>query len=64
MSHDAEAGFEARAQCAVCQAVEAHAEYAVLTGCGHVFHALCLRQWLERSKTCPSCRVCGQRMQP
>ncbi|XP_040063176.1 E3 ubiquitin-protein ligase TRAIP-like [Ixodes scapularis] len=26
------------------------------TACGHVFHELCLLQWHEMSKTCPTCR--------
>lgn len=25
--------------------------------CGHVFHELCLRQWLEEHSTCPYCRA-------
>lgn len=24
--------------------------------CGHIFHHECLKQWLERSKSCPQCR--------
>jgi hypothetical protein len=27
-----------------------------LQGCGHVFHAGCIDEWLKRSRTCPSCR--------
>lgn len=27
------------------------------TPCGHIFHYPCLLQWLDRSKTCPQCRV-------
>lgn len=26
------------------------------TGCGHVFHEMCLLHWTEMSKTCPACR--------
>ena len=25
--------------------------------CGHIFHFHCLRTWLERSSTCPTCRA-------
>ncbi|OAE21114.1 hypothetical protein AXG93_3661s1390 [Marchantia polymorpha subsp. ruderalis] len=25
--------------------------------CGHLFHIHCLRQWLERQNTCPTCRA-------
>ncbi|GHJ89991.1 hypothetical protein NliqN6_6393 [Naganishia liquefaciens] len=25
-------------------------------GCGHVFHLHCLRSWLERQQSCPTCR--------
>ncbi|XP_063934607.1 E3 ubiquitin-protein ligase synoviolin-like [Zophobas morio] len=25
--------------------------------CGHVFHRHCLRSWLERQQTCPTCRL-------
>lgn len=24
--------------------------------CGHLFHVHCLRSWLERQHTCPTCR--------
>eukprot|EP01134_Creolimax_fragrantissima_P001423 CFRG1423T1 len=24
--------------------------------CGHIFHLACLRSWLERQRTCPTCR--------
>uniref|UniRef100_A0A182I6W6 Uncharacterized protein n=1 Tax=Anopheles arabiensis TaxID=7173 RepID=A0A182I6W6_ANOAR len=31
-----------------------------ITCCGHIFHADCLLQWFECSKTCPQCRIaCG-----
>lgn len=25
--------------------------------CGHIFHVHCLRSWLERQNTCPTCRA-------
>ncbi|XP_066603865.1 E3 ubiquitin-protein ligase TRAIP-like isoform X2 [Prorops nasuta] len=42
--------------CVICsdQILQFHDVYN--TKCGHVFHHLCLKQWLDRSKTCPQCR--------
>ncbi|KAF6259253.1 hypothetical protein COO60DRAFT_1022029 [Scenedesmus sp. NREL 46B-D3] len=45
-------------ECSVCQGVENHTDFCVLS-CGHPFHVLCVETWLERSATCPSCRVRG-----
>ena len=28
-----------------------------LPGCGHAFHAHCLREWLVQQQTCPTCRA-------
>lgn len=25
--------------------------------CGHIFHLACLRSWLQRQQTCPTCRI-------
>ena len=25
--------------------------------CGHIFHLECLRSWLLRQQTCPTCRI-------
>ncbi|KAF5395511.1 E3 ubiquitin-protein ligase AMFR [Paragonimus heterotremus] len=25
--------------------------------CGHIFHIICLHRWMERSATCPTCRI-------
>ena len=25
--------------------------------CGHIFHLVCLRSWLQRQQTCPTCRI-------
>lgn len=32
--------------------------------CGHVFHLPCLRSWLERQDTCPTCRAAMLPPQP
>lgn len=26
-------------------------------GCGHIFHFKCLKSWLERQQSCPTCRT-------
>ena len=31
-------------------------ECIVVPGCGHIFHKHCLREWLTRQQTCPTCR--------
>jgi len=40
--------------CPVCSAV---ASEPCMAGCGHVACLACWKEWLPRSKTCPSCRV-------
>lgn len=42
--------------CPICLE-ESGACAAALVPCGHRFHELCLRAWLERSSSCPTCRV-------
>ncbi|KAL3677675.1 hypothetical protein R1sor_020631 [Riccia sorocarpa] len=42
------------ATCIVCR--EDMVEAKTLP-CGHLFHIHCLRQWLERRNTCPTCRA-------
>jgi hypothetical protein len=43
--------------CVVCRD-EMHAGGAnKRLACGHVFHLHCLRSWLERSQSCPTCRT-------
>ena len=45
-------------QCSVCKDVEGPSDsWSVLLGCGHVFHTLCLEQWLAMKPECPMCRV-------
>ncbi|KAL4226772.1 hypothetical protein ACF0H5_014751 [Mactra antiquata] len=47
-----------RAQCIICQELfENEDEVISAISCGHTFHNHCLNQWLENSRTCPSCRV-------
>lgn len=43
------------AKCTVCQ-YELEVEDSVIAlSCGHVFHADCIKKWLELSKMCPIC---------
>ena len=41
--------------CSIC--LEARASIPVRTACGHTFCSLCIRQWLQRTRTCPLCRA-------
>ncbi|QDZ19203.1 E3 ubiquitin-protein ligase synoviolin/Hrd1 [Chloropicon primus] len=42
--------------CIICRE-EMVAGAAKKLHCGHIFHANCLRSWLERQQTCPMCRT-------
>lgn len=42
--------------CVICAELFSQSDEVYVTTCGHMFHYPCLRQWLERSKTCPQCR--------
>jgi hypothetical protein len=57
------AGVWGRLRAATCleqQAQDAGQTCRRLRGCGHVFHAGCIDEWLRRSRTCPSCRTPAQ----
>lgn len=41
--------------CSIC--VESIEKDAYMTGCYHLFHTTCISKWLERNKTCPTCRA-------
>ncbi|KYN34496.1 TRAF-interacting protein [Trachymyrmex septentrionalis] len=43
--------------CVICSELLVPSDDIFHTPCGHIFHYACLLQWLERSKTCPQCRV-------
>ncbi|KAG0454042.1 hypothetical protein HPP92_025346 [Vanilla planifolia] len=44
-------------ECAVCLDVFREGEWCrAIPGCNHVFHALCVDRWLEKSQFCPICR--------
>ncbi len=40
--------------CSIC--FGALSESAARTRCGHVFHAQCLKQWMQQATSCPICR--------
>ncbi|KAL6529624.1 hypothetical protein OROGR_015247 [Orobanche gracilis] len=42
------------ATCIICREEMITAKKLI---CGHLFHAHCLRSWLERQNTCPTCRA-------
>ena len=41
---------------ACCMRPSSGADAEARAQCGHVFHLLCLRAWLDSSPTCPNCR--------
>lgn len=41
--------------CPIC--TESTTDDLVLTKCGHLFHNICVSQWLNSNKICPSCRA-------
>ncbi|KAH0773220.1 hypothetical protein KY290_010357 [Solanum tuberosum] len=42
--------------CAICHMEFEHEEIIGTLGCGHEYHAGCIKQWLLRKKDCPMCR--------
>jgi Ring finger domain len=48
--------------CAICTEIFASSDDSemhtvAVKACGHTFHSNCLKTWLERSRTCPTCRA-------
>ena len=41
----------------VCIICREHMDSAKKLRCGHMFHFHCLRSWIERQQTCPTCRA-------
>ncbi|XP_055688447.1 E3 ubiquitin-protein ligase TRAIP-like [Lutzomyia longipalpis] len=48
--------------CVICtEPLRANENFSV-TSCGHTFHNQCIKQWIQRSQTCPQCRkVCTKK---
>ena len=42
--------------CAICSESLMPSDDVFHTPCRHIFHFVCLTQWLERSRSCPQCR--------
>jgi hypothetical protein len=42
--------------CGICCEQQEMGHVAVRLPCGHVFHLLCIKPWLNRHCTCPTCR--------
>ncbi|EYB84375.1 hypothetical protein Y032_0317g2310 [Ancylostoma ceylanicum] len=47
---------QVRGRCVICTSTFISNNIAALQ-CGHTFHFDCVSKWVERSKTCPNCRV-------
>lgn len=43
--------------CAICYMEFEHEEIVGTLGCGHEYHAGCIKQWLLKKKNCPICRA-------
>ncbi|CAK1545751.1 unnamed protein product [Leptosia nina] len=43
--------------CTICSDLVNPSENIHVIKCGHIFHYDCLKQWVDRSKSCPQCRI-------
>ncbi len=46
-----------RTSCSVCLEEMIAGEFAVKLSCEHTFHEECVRKWLAKNHTCPTCRA-------
>ena len=46
--------LKSKENCAIC--LESFDKKCRQLNCGHVFHLHCIQQWIEKEKTCPTCR--------
>lgn len=43
--------------CSICtESLTDQSNGLVVTHCGHIYHRICLSEWLKSAKTCPQCR--------
>lgn len=42
--------------CVICCSTISVGEQCLVLPCGHMFHSQCVKPWLSRSNTCPTCR--------
>lgn len=48
---------EESSDCVICMSpVDLRQRDYMVTPCDHIFHELCLLQWLEQQQNCPTCR--------
>lgn len=50
-------GTEMDFGCIICQDTFSSGGPCVVTKCGHIFHDNCITDWINKSRTCPSCRA-------
>ncbi|KAL4701939.1 hypothetical protein ACJJTC_014572, partial [Scirpophaga incertulas] len=43
--------------CVICSDMLDLSENGCVIKCGHLFHYVCLMQWMQRSRSCPQCRI-------
>ena len=43
--------------CVICHEEWKYGDMCYSTHCNHVYHSDCLMKWMERSKSCPTCRA-------
>lgn len=43
--------------CIICHDSFSTGGPCVVTKCGHVFHSICVAEWIDYNRSCPSCRA-------
>ncbi len=43
-------------ECVICMSAIESSDVYMLAPCDHVFHEMCLTQWMEQKMECPTCR--------
>ena len=47
---------QGKEECHVCTSKKDQLEFSTIVPCGHSFCKTCLDQWIDRNRTCPTCR--------